>query len=61
MIAQQTFDVKDNRDELLVIASILDLIRLKQYQAAIECLTNRQDALLAHPKLKIYDQKEDAV
>lgn len=58
MIFTQTFDFKDNRDELAVIAMAIDLIGKKCYDEAAKVLLERHDQLTQAPKLKPYDPRE---
>lgn len=54
MIQTQTFEFKDTREELEIISTALDLIMLKQYDAAAKVLIRRHDQLTAQPKPKLY-------
>ena len=56
-ITTQTFDFRDNRDELAVIAAAIDLIGKKEYTRAVEILLARHDQLTTEPKLKMYDPR----
>lgn len=56
-ITQQTFDIKDNKEELETIAVVLTLLSAKQVQGAIEVLITRQDKLMEKPKVIAYDPR----
>ena len=57
MIQNQTFDFKDNKEELEAIASALWLIGEKRYTDACAVLIARHDRLTAKPVLIPYDQR----
>lgn len=54
MIQTQTFDFKDNTDELETIARALELLMEKRPADAAKVLVKRHDQLMAQPKLKLY-------
>lgn len=54
MIQTQTFDFQDNKDELELISSVLDLLMHKSYDAAAKLLVIRHDQLTKQPKTKLY-------
>lgn len=54
MIQTQTFELKENEEELAVIATALDLLMKKQYDEAAKVLVYRHDQLTREPKLKLY-------
>jgi hypothetical protein len=56
-ISPQTFDIEDHKEELAVIASVLNLLNENRYADAMRVLIARQDALTAEPKLKPYTQR----
>ncbi len=59
MIQQQTFEIQDNKEELLMIAAVLEFLSRKQYTEAAAALIKRQDELTPRePKLKPYDPRE---
>jgi hypothetical protein len=60
MLQQQTFDLPDNQ-ERATVATVLDLLRRKEYTEAIAFLIKRHDELTAEPKLKLYDPRERRV
>lgn len=55
-IQTQTFDYKDNREEVEYIAALLDLLQTGQVVTAMKMLVKRHDQLTAQPKLKVYEQ-----
>lgn len=58
MIQTQTFDFdREAKAELVVLASVLDLIGKKLYTEAAAALIVRRDELMREPELKIYDQR----
>jgi hypothetical protein len=60
MITQQTFEIQANEDELAVIASVIDLIGAKNYDAALRVLISRHDKLCEAPKVVPYDPRQIA-
>ena len=54
MIQQQTFDLKESADELVMISALLKLLSTGQQQQAIEMLIARHDFLMREPTLKAY-------
>jgi hypothetical protein len=60
MIQQQTFDLPKN-EERETVATVLELLRRKEYIEAIAFLVKRHDELTAKPKLKLYDPRESRV
>lgn len=60
MIVTQTFEIQANEDELAVIATVIDLIGAKNYDAALRVLIARHDKLCEAPKLVPYDPRSVA-
>jgi hypothetical protein len=57
MIKTQTFAFKDCKDELMAIATALDMIGKKQYDEACKVLIRRHDELTKAPVLMDYDHR----
>lgn len=60
MMQQQTFDLPKN-SERDTVATVLELLRRKEYTEAIAFLVRRHDELTAKPRLKPYDPRESRV
>jgi hypothetical protein len=60
MIQQQTFDLPENM-ERETVATVLELLRRKEYTEAIAFLIKRHDELTAEPQLKPYNPRESRV
>lgn len=58
MMQQQTFEIKDTREELATISDVLHLLHLGLIERAKEVLITRHDLLMTEPKVKAYDPRE---
>lgn len=58
MITQQTFDVRDNADELAFLSLLAKLISDGRDREALDEVVKRHDQLTVRPALRPYYQRE---